>query len=92
MSPASSAKRLVNLSRPQNVNLYSAVDRNMEQLGDAALRIADHIHSLMRDGILASTGRPQQVRHRPAPVSSIAASAVRSGRITAGRKGCGRGG
>ena len=58
MSPASLVKRLVNLSGPQNVNLYSAADRNMEQLRDAALRIADDIHSLMRDGIPGSTGRP----------------------------------
>ena len=47
----------VNFSRPQNVNLYSAAVRNMEELRDAALCIADHIHSLMRDGIPASTGR-----------------------------------
>ena len=55
MSLASLAERLVDLARAQSVNLYSAAERPMEQLRDAALRIANHVHSLIHDGMLAGT-------------------------------------
>ena len=53
---ASLAKRLVNLARAQSVNLLSAATRSLEQLRDAALSIANHVHSLMQ------YGRPTGIR------------------------------
>ena len=56
MLPASLTKRLVNHSRPQDVTEGYAADWTMEQLRDAAQRIADRIDTLIRDGMPAGAG------------------------------------
>ena len=48
--PASLTKRLVNHSRVQDLTEHYAADWTMEQLRDAAQRIADKIDELIRDG------------------------------------------
>ena len=53
MLPASLTKRLVNHSRPQDVTEGYAADWTMEQLRDAAQRIADRIDSLICNGMPA---------------------------------------
>ena len=50
MLPASLTKRLVNHSRPQDVTEGYTADWTMEQLRDAAQRIADKIDELIRAG------------------------------------------
>ena len=50
MLPPSLTKRLVNHSRPQDVTEGYAADWTMEQLRDAAQRIADRIDELIRAG------------------------------------------
>lgn len=54
MSLASRARRLVSLARAESVNLYSVAERSMEQLRDAAVCIANHVHSLTHDGMPAA--------------------------------------
>ena len=54
MLPASLTKRLVNHSRPQDVTEGYAADWTMEQLRDAAERIADRIDAMIRNGMPAS--------------------------------------
>ena len=57
MLPPSLTKRLVNHSRPQDVTEGYAADWTMEQLRDAAQRIADRIDDLIRDGEPAPAAR-----------------------------------
>ena len=57
MLPASLTKRLVNHSRPQDVTEGYAADWTMEQLRDAAQRIADKIDELIRAGAPAPAAR-----------------------------------
>ena len=57
MLPASLTKRLVNHSRPQDVTEGYAADWTMEQLRDAAQRIADKIDELIRAGRPAPAAR-----------------------------------
>ena len=57
MLPPSLTKRLVNHSRPQDVTEGYAADWTMEQLRDAAQRIADKIDELIRAGRPASAAR-----------------------------------
>ena len=54
MLPASLTKRLVNHARPQDVTEGYAADWTMEQLRDAAQRIADKIDETIRAGMLAA--------------------------------------
>ena len=57
MLPASLTKRLVNHARPQDVTEGYAADWTMEQLRDAAQRIADKIDELIRAGAPAPAAR-----------------------------------
>ena len=57
MLPASLTKRLVNHSRSQDVTEGYAADWTMEQLRDAAQRIADRIDELIRAGGSAPAAR-----------------------------------
>ena len=57
MLPASLTKRLVNHSRPHDVTEGYAADWTMEQLRDAAQRIADKIDDLIRAGGPAPAAR-----------------------------------
>ena len=57
MLPASLTKRLVNHVRPQDVTEGYAADWTMEQLRDAAQRIADKIDELVRSGGPAPAAR-----------------------------------
>ena len=57
MLPASLTKRLVNHSRPQDVTEGYAADWSMEQLRDAAQRIADKIDEFIRAGGPAPSAR-----------------------------------
>ena len=54
MLPASLTKRLVNHARPQDVTEGYAADWTMEQLRDAAQRIADRIDETVRQGMPAA--------------------------------------
>ena len=60
MLPTSLTKRLVNHARPQDVTEGYASDWTMQQLRDAAQRIADRIDRLIETGI----GRPDDVGDR----------------------------
>ena len=60
MLPTSLTKRLVNHARPQDVTEGYASDWTMQQLRDAAQRIADRIDQLIETGI----GRPDDVGAR----------------------------
>ena len=53
MLPASLTKRLVNHARPQDVTEGYAADWTMDQLRNAAQRVADRIDQLSRAGIPA---------------------------------------
>ena len=50
MLPASLAKQLVSHARPKDVTEGSAADWTMEQLRDAAQRIADKIDETIKSG------------------------------------------
>ncbi len=62
MLPQSLTKRLVNHARPQDVTEGYAADWTMDQLRDAAQRVADRIDELIHAGIPAPVPVPQPDR------------------------------